>query len=266
MIKEDQMPEDIRKIIREQVEVFGDKNTITDRNEVPDTCDIPLNNKRNWLKIRDVICVYSDMKGSTKLSKELDAYDLASAYQLFTETIIRIFHALNASYVDVKGDGVFALFNSDEPHLALVSAVAAKTFVFEVFMDKFRIYEDIIGSHFGIDVETLLVRRFGLKRVGGRTDRQNEVWAGKTVNMASKLASISGHNQIVVSDRFYHRLNEREATWSCGCPNGEETQLWESFSVDGYDYFDFSEAYLLKSNWCPTHGEEFFNKLRSVDS
>ena len=46
-----------------------------------------------------------------------------------------------------------------------------------------------------------LVRRLGL-----RGTKQNEVWAGKPVNMASKLSSLAGPNEVVASARVFRSL------------------------------------------------------------
>jgi class 3 adenylate cyclase len=63
-----------------------------------------------------------------------------------------------------------------------------------------------IGGHYGIDQKTILVRKLGLKAVDGRSDRQNDVWAGKPINLAAKLASRSTGETIWASDCFYKNL------------------------------------------------------------
>jgi class 3 adenylate cyclase len=141
------------------------------------------------------------MMGSTKLSAEAHDNSTAGAYQLFTGTAVRLFSEFEAPYIDVRGDGVFALFNSDQPYRALAAAVTFKTFAREEFTPRIKEKtEQAVGSHLGIDQKTVLVRKLGLKRHAERTDRQNEVWAGKPVNMAAKLASISEDND----SRFAH--------------------------------------------------------------
>ena len=77
---------------------------------------------------------------------------MAKAYRLFTNTIVRIFDYYESPYIDIKGDGVFALFNSSTPYRALVAAVTVKTVV-EGFIEpriKAMTDEDH-GAHIGID-------------------------------------------------------------------------------------------------------------------
>jgi len=265
-IKETQMPEHFRDIIQTQIEIFNQGSSITLRNEIPDTTEIPINNPNHWLRIPDVICVFVDMLGSTKLSATKHEKGTARVYQLFTNTAVRLFHELDAPYIDVKGDGVFALFNSNQIYRALVSAVNFKTFAELEFIPRIKKLTNIdIGCHIGIDQKTVLVRKVGLKRNNGRTDRQNEVWAGKPVNMASKLSSLSSHKQLYVSDRYFSKLKDEKALKSCGCPDNKVVDLWQKIDVSNKDYFDFDFAYLLESHWCKTHGKEYIEYLLSLD-
>ena len=56
---------------------------------------------------------FVDMKGSTQLSATNHEKSTAGAYQLFTGTAVRLFDAFDAPYINVRGDGVFALFDQD---------------------------------------------------------------------------------------------------------------------------------------------------------
>lgn len=51
---------------------------------------------------------------------------------------MRLFNAFEASYIDVRGDGVFALFNRDHPYRALAAAVTFKAFVHEEFVPRIK--------------------------------------------------------------------------------------------------------------------------------
>jgi len=269
MIAEDQLPQQYRDVIDQQVQIFNQGRSVTVRNSIPDTNEIPLDNQRLWLRIPDVICVYADMKGSTRLSAETHDSNTAGAYQLYTGTAVRLFHAFEAPYVDVRGDGAFALFNADQPYRALAAAVSIKTFAREIFAPEIRKLTGVdIGSHIGIDQRTVLVRRIGLRRAGGRTDRQNEVWAGKPVNMASKLAALAEHDELLVSDRYFSNLEDEHALMSCGCKDGEPAEkvpLWTKVDLSENPTFDFDIAYKLTSRWCPKHGNEYCEAILSLD-
>lgn len=266
-ISNSQMPNYLRSVVQNQIDIYNRGRTITILNEIPDTTQIPIEDPIQWIRIPDVICVFVDMLGSTKLSAAKQDKGTAGAYQLFTGTAVKMFHEMEAPYIDVRGDGVFALFNSNQVYRALVSAISFKTFAHLEFLPRIQELTTVeIGCHIGIDQKTVLVRKVGLKRKNGRTDRQNEVWAGKPVNMAAKLSSLSKHNQLYISDRYYFKITDQKARFSCGCPNGTSTLLWKSVDVSQNKMFDFDHAYYLESNWCTTHGEAYFNELLSKDN
>lgn len=266
MIKEDQLPKVFRDVIIEQVGIYKEGRSITVVNEIPDTPKIPIENPKCWLKIPDVICVYVDMLGSTKLSAENHDRKTAGAYQLFSGTAVKLFSAFESPYIDVRGDGVFALFDKDQPYRAIAAAVTFKTFSLEEFVTRVsKDTETSVGCHIGIDMKTALVRKIGFKRYRGRTDRQNEVWAGKSVNMAAKLASLTKDKELLVSDRYYEKVTHELVRWSCGCPNNKKAYLWNKVDLRDNEQFDFDSAYLLRSNWCSKHGSEYCESILALD-
>ena len=265
-IAETQMLKTYRDVVEEQISIFEEARTVFKRNSIPDTSDIPLDDQTLWLRIPDVICVYVDMMGSTQLSAETRDNQTAGAYQLYTGTAVRLFHAFDAPYIDVRGDGAFALFDGTNPYRALAAAVTFKTFAHLEFVPRIKELAGFeVGSHIGIDQKTLLVRRFGLRSTRGRTDRQNEVWAGKPVNMAAKLASMTSDDQLLASHRFFTKLKDERALKSCGCPDGERSDLWTDLDLSEDTRFDFNKAHILKSAWCATHGRAFCEGILHLD-
>lgn len=267
MVGTNQVPSRFKEIMDDEVSIFKETPSITLRNSIPDTTAIPIENKTHWFRIPDVICVFVDMLGSTKLSAQKYDQTTARAYRLFTGTAVRLFSQFESPYIDLKGDGIFALFDSGQVHRALAAAVTFKTFAKEEFTPRVQKQTDVmVGCHIGIDQKTVLVRKLGFKRYRGRTDRQNEVWAGRPVNMASKLASMSKDKELIVSDRFYSNIKSEKALKSCGCPSGTKTDLWSELDVDSDKKFDFSKVYLLTSCWCSTHGSEYCDEILKADT
>jgi len=264
MIGKDQLPESIRDIINRQVEKFKIRVFTEEIDEIPNVDDIPGEGSAKWLKINNVICVYVDMKNSTKLSASHHAGTTARAYTLFTGTAIRLFKEFGASYIDIKGDGVFALFNQDKVHAAFASAVTFKTFIKEEFTPKVANKTQVdTGVHIGIHQATLLVSKIGLRKSASRGDMHNEVWAGKTVNMASKLASLSESNEIHVSDKYYSKLKSNKALYSCECD--DPVLLWEEVDITNDDKFSFNKAMVLRSVWCKKHGAAYLTEIVNAD-
>ncbi|WP_415906263.1 hypothetical protein ACMXYX_15855 [Neptuniibacter sp. QD72_48] len=267
-----QIPEALTNIIDDQTRKFGNPISITESDVIPHTDEIPGTVSNNWLKINGPICVYTDMANSTALSARAYPKSTAKIYQLYTNTAVQLFHYLGAEYIDIKGDGVFALFNKDKPHTALAAAVTFKTFFESIFTKKVSSITEgkvTLGNHIGIDQRTILVKQLGLRKYNGRTDKQNEVWAGKTVNMAAKLASLYDDNRIVVSDRFFANVTHKGATHSCGCDagifTGQRTPLWTKIDLEDEDKFDFDTGYLLGSSWCSKHGTDTLTEILLAD-
>lgn len=279
-MSQEQFLDSIQNIIDGQVEIFNKLATATQCNEIPENYKIPIDPSRdgswNWIEIPDLICVFVDMQGSTKLSAGSRDRTLASAYQLFTNTAIKIFHDFGTPYIDIKGDGVFALFNSNQVYRALCATVTFKTFVNKVFTPKMKDKTNgkIIGGHYGIDQKKVLVRKLGLRMNSRRGDiRQNEVWAGKPVNMAAKLASTAPIDTLWVSDRYFKNLKSDLALKSCGCNSEDEmhVDLWKPKDVSRDEELskkglDFQTVYELQTNWCPTHGKQYCAEMLKLDN
>jgi class 3 adenylate cyclase len=254
------------EIIDDQIQVFEYSSTITDRNEIPDTNTIPLNDQNHWLRIKDVICVFFDMKNSTKLNANESPRVTADAYNLFTGTAIRLLNEFQSSYIDIRGDGAFGLFNSNQAHRALTAAVTFKTFAEIDFKRLMKKITDVdVGTHIGIDQKVVLVKKIGLRQTEGRTDRQNEVWAGKPVNMAAKLAALSEDGELLVSDRYFENFTNELTLKTCGCPNGIKSDLWSEVDTTDNSWFDFEKAYKLKTHWCEIHGKSFCEQILNLD-
>ena len=213
------------------------------------------------------------MKDSTKLSTNESPQDAALAYTYFIRAMAVVLEKFSARYVDIQGDGIFGLFSgSGAIFRATAAAITMKTLVKRDVAIRFQEDTDAdwdLTAGIGIDQGTLLVRRLGL-----RGTKQNEVWAGKPVNIAAKLSSLASPNELIVSDRMFglyqnaSELRQRALIWSCGCnggkrgagldmPIGQTTYLWEKETTPDDLGLDFDNLHRLKSCWCPIHGSEF---------
>lgn len=266
--------EGVQELIEERINVFRKDNSITIRNLLPADGNYPLTDNY-WHRIPDVVCLFVDIRNSTGLSATTHDKSTASIYELFTGTAVRMFHQLGAGYIDIKGDGVFALFSSNQVHRAFVSAATFKTFAQEKFLPltKTKLNNAVsIGFHMGIDQKTVLVKQVGIKDAEGRDRRKNEVWAGKPINMAAKLAAQSQDGELLVSDRYYDHLSKKGYIQkTCGCVGGGETtggqvvNIWEERDMSQEKSFDFDKAYSMKNCWCLTHGKEWAEKILAFD-
>ncbi len=203
----------------------------------------------------------------------------AIAYTYFIRAMAVTFERFSARYVDIQGDGIFGLFSGQgSAFSAAACGITMKTLVEREVSVRFQ--RDVstdweLTAGIGIDQGTLLVRRLGL-----RGTKENEVWAGKPVNIAAKLSSLAAANEMVVSDRVFalyqraSRLRQRALIWSCGCDGGvrgaglaapirSTSCLWDQELAPQNLGLDFANLHRLCSHWCATHGSEFCDAIVS---
>ena len=80
------------------------------------------------------------------------------------------------------------------------------------------------------------------------------------VRIMHSLASIGKADQMLVSERYFSRVQNERALYSCGCQNGaytgQRSHLWTEVSVADKPYFDFLTAWSCASYWCKMHGAD----------
>ena len=230
-----------------------------------------------WWRIPNVTAVFADLKGSTGLNSSLPTEKAALAYTYFSRAMTVILERFSAGYVEIQGDGVFALFaDQGSMFLAVASAITMRTQLETTVAPRFRRDASVdrdLKVGIGIDRGTLLVRQLGLRGTG-----QNEVWAGMPVNAAAKLSSVAGPDEIAVSGRVFSgyehsaKARQRALIWSCGCRPGRKgagltagtggtPKLWTKHGVPQNLGLDFSEIHKRKAGWCEIHGSEYCEAL-----
>lgn len=260
--------QEIQNILDEAKKRYEQGEEVEQKDKIPLDDDIPLETNK-WLKIDDVVCVFIDMKNSTQLSALKQDKSTASIYQYFTDTAVKILNYFDASYIDVKGDGAFGLFEKNKIYHAFCAAMTFKTFSANILSTEIKLEDDKkVSCHIGMDMKTVLVKRLGLRKVEGKTSKQNEVWAGKPVNMASKLASLGEVNELIASERVFDIFFQDDSELvlkSCGCPNGVKKNFWKRIDLAD-PKFDFSKAYKIDtSGWCKEHGVEYCENILKLD-
>jgi class 3 adenylate cyclase len=238
----------------ENVEVFPEQDEI-------------YSEKRTWKKIDDVVVVSADLKDSTKLNFRKYAQTSAQLYEAVTGNMVRIVDSFQPEFVDIQGDGLFALYHGEGRYRrALCAAITLKSFsehelvpAIEVAMpDRFPETGLKVGMAAGI---------LAVKKVGVRGTNE-PVWAGKPVNWSTKCAAAADRNQLVVTRKVFQKFEQNDyVTHSCGCganpatgervPGGAiPSELWTTTQVATLPDEDI-DCKLLKSSWCPIHGDAF---------
>ena len=172
---------------------------IVQQDDVPDTGPV---HGGVWIQIPEATAVFVDLKGSTGLNARFGAETAAHAYTYFNRAMAVILDGFQARYMDMQGDALFGLFSGrGSRFLAAACAITLKIQVETVIAERFR--QDVhadweLRAGIGADRGKLLVLQLGLRGTG-----MNEVRAGTPVNMAAKLSSVAGPNEVAVSERVF---------------------------------------------------------------
>ena len=226
-----------------------------------------------WWRIPSVTAVFIDLKSSTELNAAVGRNQAAYAYTYFLRAMSVILEGFSADYTDIQGDAIFGLFSGrGSLFTATACAITMRTEMERSINPQFKKDSSAnwnLEAGIGIDRGTLLVRRLGL-----RGTKQNEVWVGKPVNVASKLSSVAGENQIVVSGRVYKEyensslLRKKAIARSCGCraksvgpglrsEHNDAPFLWNRRNAPENLGLDFDTIHKRDAGWCTRHGAEY---------
>ncbi|GAB6190203.1 hypothetical protein JCM30566_19460 [Marinitoga arctica] len=255
----------LEEIVDEQKEKINNIDVI-EIDRIPLESDMNLEVGR-WYRIRNVVSLYVDMKGSTQLSNDKYTKTTAKMYEIFTGSLIKILkqEEFKANFIDIKGDGGFALWKEKYGTIkALLAGITFKTLVEKYLKDyvEKQISDWEIASKIGIAKGKVLVKRIGVRNVGNNKNNW-AVWAGKPVNYSAKLSNEAKNDTILVTEEVYNDISQKDfynyLVLSCECGSGEKTNLWSEV-VDLENKF-FTKVFELKSRWCNKHGEEYINAV-----
>lgn len=215
---------------------------------------------RKWKRIEDVVVVVADLANSTKLNFDKYVNTSASIYEAATGGAVRCLDQFGPDFVDIQGDGMFALFHGDTRwERAFCAAVTVKTFSRRHLVPLVEKYLDPktpkTGFKLGMAAGILAVKNVGVRGTN------EPVWAGKPVNWAYKCAQAAKPEELIVSERVWNKLKDNDyVRFSCGCDSGVVTDLWDSVLVDKLPEEDWN-CWRLTSSWCANCGQEFCNSI-----
>lgn len=214
------------------------------------------------------VCLFIDLDNSSKMSFKKHPKTMAKIYDYFTQTLIDVLgqDGIEADYVDIKGDGAFGIFEGQNAAFrALSAALTFGTFFRKYIRPKFQDDEHIFNFKASISMDKLLVKRIGKR--GARNN--NEVWAGRLINNASKLAALTKQiygidpefnpangSILVISDSIRQIFVNKHsfAIMHCGHDlSGGSVQpgeLWRSYDVSTNDEIHDDVVYYAPGLWC----------------
>lgn len=240
---------------------FASMPEVVDGTDDLDVSTLPIT-ARKWTRMSDVTVLVADLKNSTQLGTGSKGASTASIYEAGTGGIVMIFDKFDANFIQIQGDGAFAIFWGDRRYeRAICAGITVKTNSLDLAAQieaKWPTKPET-GFKVGIASGRVLVKRVGTPR---NPAQQEPVWAGKPVNFATKAAQCADRHQMIVTGSVWDHIASNDyLTFSCTCSDPSDS-IWEDFTIERLAE-DEPERHgrLLTSAWCATHGEEYCNAI-----
>lgn len=228
-----------------------------------DADELPDASGSTWYRVDNVVAVFADLKNSTQLSVGKHPRSTAAIYRAATGNVVKIYHDLDADFIQIQGDGAFGLFWGEKAiERAICAAITVKTFSEKTLQPKLeRRWPDAPSTGFKVGVASgrVLVKNIGTPR---NSNEQEPIWAGKPVNHAAKAAQQADRNELIVTGSVWIAIENNDyLTVSCG--HGTDTTsapsaLWADVEIEklGHDE-DEAAGRLLAAAWCDECGPGF---------
>ncbi|MGZ0212783.1 MAG: hypothetical protein ACKVI4_09905 [Actinomycetales bacterium] len=213
-----------------------------------------------WRRLSDVVAVMVDLKSSTNLAKGKKAPSVASIYDAGVGGVVVIFETFDADFVDIQGDGGFALFWGDRRYeRAMTAAITTRSFSDDFAAQLKNKWDKSPETGFKVAIASgpVLVKLVGLPR---HLDLQEPVWAGRPVNYAAKAAQQTDPGALLVTASVWDAIENNDyIAFSCGC-NSAPALLWSDYEMEKIPD-DEMYGKSLGTKWCAKHGEDFCNAI-----
>ena len=177
---------------------------------------------------RDVAILFADLRGSTRLSEQMDPVDFIRMLNHFLEEMIEIINAWQGNILDFVGDAIVVVFGAPRDNELSARNAAACAVAMQRRMaavnewNRAQGYPDIsmgIGLHKGEAI---------LGNIGSETRTKYDM-IGRNVNLASRVQGCTAGGQILATDELVEEagpsliLNEAGAMWVT--PKGIQGQI-----------------------------------------
>ena len=92
-----------------------------------DVSTLPIT-ARKWTRLKDVVVVVADLRNSTRLGTGSKGASTASIYEAGTGAVVKILDKFDANFIQIQGDGAFAIFWGDRRYeRAMCAGITVKT-------------------------------------------------------------------------------------------------------------------------------------------
>lgn len=168
-----------------------------------DRVDLAVRGERVELTV-----LFCDLRGFTAQSAKLEPARVRDLINIYYDETSRLVQEHNGTLLNFVGDEVFAVWGAPiaDPHSAAHAVACARAFQDAAPLINQRLQEaGLPAIDYGVGLHT---GEAVAAHVGTETRRQYTV-LGDTVNCGSRLCTVAGRGEIVVSEQTYVRLQPR---------------------------------------------------------
>jgi adenylate cyclase len=184
---------------------------------------------------RDVTVLFCDIRGFTPTAESIPPEDVVDLLNSFYDLMIEATFKYDGTLDKFLGDGVMAifgapLFRQDHAVMAARAALAMQVGVRQLSAERVALGKPPLSVGIGLNAGEAIAGTVGT------SERMEYTVIGDSVNLASRLESIAGPGQVLVSATTYARLNGAVR----GRPLGrftvkgkeDDVEVWELISVN----------------------------------
>jgi adenylate cyclase len=183
---------------------------------------------------RDVTVLFCDIRGFTPTTESIPAEDVVDLLNSFYDLMIEATFKYDGTLDKFLGDGVMAIFGApmfrpDHAVMAARAALAMQAGVRQLSNERVALGKPPLSVGIGLNAGEAIAGTVGT------SERMEYTVIGDSVNLASRLESIAGPGQVLVSARTYARLDGVVRGRPLGRFNvkgkEDELEVWELIAV-----------------------------------
>ena len=153
---------------------------------------------------KTITVMFTDIRDFTGASETLSPEEVVETLNQYLDLQTRVIHTFNGVVDKFLGDGIMSIFSSDDMAFDAVStACKIQEGIVLLNKERSRLKETTFSVGIGVAVGSTF-----LGSIGSR-DRMDYTAIGDTVNLASRLCSVAGPNEILVTEEVAQRLDGR---------------------------------------------------------
>jgi len=189
-----------------------------------------------------IVILYVDMEGSTRISAQVDPDTNSKIIKIFLMQMSNIIDNYRGYVLKFIGDCAIGIFPADINFTsmcdnAVKSAILMKTVIEDVINPMFNKKGlPQIGCHIGLDIGTVRIERFGAIDIAALDDL-----IGYPMNLTAKIQSKAGHNEILLG-KYLYELIHCDLQKYCKKKNlGEEWKMQDPIDENIYEVYFIDE-------------------------